>query len=62
MFGNRTTKQPLPFGVEDQQTSNSQQAVPLPLVAGTRKVTVKAMGPVYNLRTAPAPNQIPTKK
>ena len=62
MFGNQTTKQPKPFGVEDQQTSNSQQAVPLPYVAGTRKVAVKAMSPVYNLHTAPAPNQTPTKK
>jgi hypothetical protein len=62
MFGNQTTKQPQPFGVDDQQTSNSQQAVPLPYVAGTRKVAVKAMSPVYNLNTAPAPNQVPTKK
>ena len=62
MFGNQTQKQPQPFGVEDQQTANSQQAVPLPYIAGTRKVAVKAMSPVYNLNTAPAPNQVPTKK
>jgi len=62
MFGNKTQTQPQPFGVQDQQTANSQQAVPLPYLAGTRKLTVKAMSPVYNLNAAPAPNRIPTKK
>ncbi len=62
MFGNQTQKQPLPFGIQDQQTSNSQQAVPLPYVAGTRKLAVKAMSGVYNLQTKPAPNAVPSKK
>ena len=62
MFGNKTQQQPQPFGIQDQQTCNSQQAVPLPVVCGTRKIAVRAMSPVYNLNTAPAPNQVPTKK
>lgn len=62
MFGNKTQTQPQPFGLQDQQTSNSQQAVPVAYVAGTRKIAVTAISPVYNLRTAPAPNTIPTKK
>ena len=51
-----------PFGVQDQMTANQQQAVPVALVMGTRKIAVKAMSPVYNLRAAPAPNSIPSKK
>jgi hypothetical protein len=62
MFGNKTQQQPQPFGIQDQQTSNSQQAVPLPFVAGTRKIAVKAMSGVYNLQTKPAPTQVPSKK
>jgi hypothetical protein len=54
--------QPQPFGVQDQMTANSQQAVPVALVMGTRKIAIKAISPVYNLRAAPAPNQIPGKK
>ncbi len=62
MFGNQKPKQPQPFGIQDQQTSNSQQAIPVPYIAGTRKIAVTALSPVYNLRTAPAPNSIPQKK
>lgn len=51
-----------PFGVQDQMTSNQQQAVPVAYIAGTRKVSVKWMTPIYNLRSAPAPNTTPTKK
>lgn len=51
-----------PFGVQDQMTSNNQQAVPVAYIAGTTKVAVKWFTPIYNLRSAPAPNTIPTKK
>jgi hypothetical protein len=51
-----------PFGVQDQMTANNQQAVPVAYVAGTRKIAVKWFTPIYNLRSAPAPNQFPGKK
>jgi hypothetical protein len=51
-----------PFGVQDQMTSNNQQAVPVAYVAGTRKVAAKWFTPIYNLRSAPAPQAIPGKK
>lgn len=51
-----------PFGVQDQMTSAQQQGVPVAYIAGTRKVSAKWMTPIYNLRSAPAPNTIPSKK
>ena len=63
MLGNtKTPPKAQPFGVQDQQTSNVQQALPVAYIAGTRKIAVKWITPMYNLRTAPAPNTIPTKK
>lgn len=57
------TQQPKaqPFGIQDQMTSNQQMALPVAYVAGTRKIAVKWITPIYNLRSAPAPNQV-TKK
>ena len=56
MMGNSSQPpQAKPFGVQDQMTSNQQQALPVAYVAGTRKVAVKWMTPIYNLRSAPAP-------
>ncbi|MDE1906156.1 MAG: hypothetical protein KGH75_06855 [Rhodospirillales bacterium] len=51
-----------PFGIQDQMTSNQQQSLPVAYVAGTRKVAAKWFTPIYNLRSAPAPNKIPSKK
>jgi hypothetical protein len=51
-----------PFGVQDQMASSQQQGVPVAYIAGTRKVAAKWMTPIYNLRSAPAPNQVPSKK
>lgn len=51
-----------PFGIQDQMTSNQQQAVPVAYLAGTRRVTAKWFTPIYNLRSAPAPNQPTGKK
>ncbi len=62
-LGNSSTPpQTQPFGVQDQMTSNQTQAVPVAYVAGTRKIAVKWMTPIYNLRSAPAPNSNPSKK
>lgn len=60
--GNPPSPQAQPFGLQDQMTSSPQQAIPLPYVAGTRKVAAKWFTPVYNLRTAPAPALKPSKK
>jgi hypothetical protein len=63
MFGNKATPpKAQPFGIQDQQTSNQQRALPLAYVAGTRKIAVKWMTPMYNLNAAPAPNATPAKK
>jgi hypothetical protein len=62
MFQQPKPAQPQPFGVQDQMTASQQQAVPVAFVAGTRKIAVKVMSPVYNLRAAPAPNAMPSKK
>lgn len=43
-------------------SSSQQQTLPVAYFAGTRKIAVKALSKVYNLYTAPAPQQIPTKK
>ena len=59
---NNSTPQTRPFGVQDQMTSNQQQAVPVAYVAGTRKLAAKWFTKIYNLRSAPAPNAIPSKK
>jgi len=50
------------FGIQDQMTANQQQALPVAYVAGTRKLAVKWLTPIYNLRSAPAPNQMQGKK
>lgn len=58
MMGNSSQPpQAKPFGVQDQMTSNQQQALPVAYVAGTRKLAVKWMTPIYNLRSAPAPGR-----
>lgn len=51
-----------PYGLQDQMSCSQQQALPVAMFAGTRKVAIKAMSKVYNIYTAPAPNTIPTKK
>jgi hypothetical protein len=60
--GNNQPPQQQPFGVQDQMTASSQQALPVAYVAGTRKCSAKWFTPVYNLRTAPAPSNQPRKK
>lgn len=62
MFGNQNPPQQKPFGIQDQMSCSQQQAVPVAMFAGTRKIAVTAMSKVYNLRAAPAPNQVPAKK
>lgn len=52
MMGNsQSAPKAKPFGVQDQMTSNQQQAVPVAYIAGTRKIACKWLTPAYNLRT-----------
>ena len=52
MFGNDTSStETKAFGIQDQMTANSQQAVPVAYVAGTRKIAVKWISEIYNLYT-----------
>jgi hypothetical protein len=62
MYGNQTPPTQQPFGLEDQMSCSQQQCLPVAMFAGTRKIAIKALSKVYNLYTAPAPNQIPVKK
>ncbi|MBU6409384.1 MAG: hypothetical protein KGR98_03255 [Verrucomicrobia bacterium] len=62
MFGNQNPPVQKPFGLQDQMSSSQQQALPVAFIGGTRKVAVKAMSKVYNLRAALAPAQIPVGK
>lgn len=56
MKGNlQQAPQQKPFGIQDQMTATNQQALPVPYIAGTRKIALTWDSPVYNLRTAPAP-------
>jgi hypothetical protein len=59
MMGGNTASSPTakPFGVQDQMTSNQQQALPVAYMAGTRKLAVKWMTPVYNLHSKAAPSR-----
>jgi hypothetical protein len=62
MFGNQNPTTQQPFGVQDQMTCSQQQALPVALVAGTRKIAVKALSEVYNKYAAPAPSSQRGKK
>ena len=57
MMGNPTSPQSKPFGIQDQMTANQQQALPVAYIAGTRKIAVKWLTPIYNLRSAAAPSR-----
>jgi len=54
--------EPNPAGIEDEQVSSSQEAVPVPFVTGTRKIAVKWISRVYNQKSKPAPAERPGKK
>lgn len=48
--------------MQDQMTSNNQQALPVAYIAGTRKIAPTWFTPVYNLRAAPAPQSTRPRK
>lgn len=52
-FGKRENippPEPEVAGVEDETLSNSQESVPVPVITGTRKITVRWLTPIYNQR------------
>ncbi len=64
MFGgsdNTPAPTPTPAGVQGQQLSTNQQAVPVAYVAGTRKIAVTWLSRVYNQRAVVSP-QVAGKK
>jgi hypothetical protein len=57
-----TTEEPDPTGLDDQQLSTSQEAVPLPWLAGERKIAVKWISRIYNQFAREAPVERGSKK
>jgi len=60
--GARPLPESTPTGVEDEQLSTSQEAVPVPQMAGTRKISLKWISRVYNQHARKAPAERPAKK
>ncbi len=54
--------EPEPTGIEDETVSNSQEAVPVPIFAGERKIAIRWISRVYNQFTREAPIERPGKK
>lgn len=55
-------KTPDRAGLEDDQVSNTQEAVPVPFLFGERKVALRWMSRVYNQRAKEAKLERPAKK
>jgi len=65
MFGGKENKPDAvaeETGIEDEQASNSLEAVPVPWFCGTRLLALTWIGPVYNQRADEAPDSLPAKK
>ena len=60
--GYKPPAEPDPTGIEDDQVSNTQEAVPIPLIMGERKVPVKWLSRIYKQFSKPAPVERPGKK
>jgi hypothetical protein len=55
-------KEPNPAGLEEEQFSTATEALPVPYLAGTRKVSLRWISSVYNLFSQNAPEERPAKK
>jgi hypothetical protein len=55
-------KAPEPSGLDEEQLSNAQEALPVPFIAGTQKVSLKWITGIYNVFTRDAPAERPGKK
>jgi hypothetical protein len=60
--GAQPAPQPEPTSLEDESISSSEEAVPVPWLAGERKISLKWISRVYNQRAQEAPVQRPGKK
>lgn len=60
--GHKPPAEPEPTGIEEEQVSTSQEAVPLPVLMGERKVAVRWISRVYKQFSKPAPVERPGKK
>lgn len=64
-MGSPTNNNPAPVEgeiVEDQEVSTSQEALPVPMLAGTRKIAVKWICPILNLNAVEVPPERTGKK
>lgn len=48
--------------VEEEEVATHQEAIPVPFVAGTRRVALRWMTPAFGLVTQLAPDKRPGKK
>ena len=65
MFGGKENKPdavPEDVGIEEEQVSNSLEAVPVAYLSGERLVAVSWISPVYNQKAVEAPLELPGKK
>lgn len=65
MFGGKEIKPdtaPEEAGIEDEQVSNSIEAVPVAYLSGERLVALSWISPVYNQKAKEAPLEVPGKK
>jgi len=49
-------------GLQDEQVSNSQESVPVPVLYGEQRIAIKWISRIYNQRAVEAPVATPTKK
>lgn len=64
-FGSRSYKSdPASEAVpaEDESLSSAREAVPVPYLAGTRKIALRWITPIYNQHAEEAPAERPAKK
>lgn len=65
-FGKGSSTQPdtaqTDTGLQDEQVSNSQESVPVPVLYGESRIAVKWISRIYNQRAVEAPLATPGKK
>ncbi len=64
-MGSGPTNNPAPVEeeiVEEQEVSTSQEALPVPILMGTRKIAVKWISQLYNLNAVEVPAERSGKK
>lgn len=49
-------------GLEEEEIARAQEGVPIPYMAGTRKIALRWITPIYNQKAVLAPQTRPSKK